>query len=214
MSHAAPLPFAQVDMKRVFATSGAIALHVAVLMALLMPPEIKMAVEEDTITDVMIDPPKPIKPPDPPPIQPIKPQPVHQAPAPQIPIPDVQVEPVDAPPAPIDVIAPVVPDTANTFDTSPPQASAIQQLAIAVGAPPPYPSMAIRRGIEGTVMLRIHVDANGMPMEVLIESSSGSRILDEAAQKFVKAKWRFVPAQSNGQAVDAWGLVPVEYVLR
>jgi protein TonB len=43
--------------------------------------------------------------------------------------------------------------------------------------------MAVQRGIEGTVMLRIHVDAGGKPIEVSIEKSSGSRILDEAALK-------------------------------
>jgi protein TonB len=63
-------------------------------------------------------------------------------------------------------------------------------------------------------MLRVHVDASGRPMEVSIEQSSGSRLLDEAALRHVKARWKFVPAQSNGQAVEAWGLVPIEFVLQ
>jgi protein TonB len=92
--------------------------------------------------------------------------------------------------------------------------SEFEQLKIAFGPPPTYPKPAILRGVEGTVVLRIHVDANGKPMEVSIENSSGSRILDEAALKFVKAHWTFVPAQSAGQPIDSWGLVPIQYVLQ
>jgi hypothetical protein len=29
----------------------------------------------------------------------------------------------------------------------------------------------------------------------------------------VQARWRFVPATSNGSAVEAWALVPIEFVL-
>jgi protein TonB len=214
MSHAAAaLPPARLDAKRIAATSGAIAVHVAVLMMLMMPPELKLETPDEIITQVTIDPPK-IKPIDPPPKKPETPQTIQHTvvPAP-VSIPDPPVEPVDTTPSVVDYDAPPATDTPNTV-TAVAEASPFQQLAVAVGAPPTYPKMAITRGVEGTVVLRIHVDANGKPMEVSIENSSGSRILDEAALKFVKAHWTFVPAQSGGQAVDAWGLVPIQFVLQ
>jgi protein TonB len=214
MSHAAAaLPPARLDAKRIAATSGAIAVHVAVLMMLMMPPELKTAEPEETVTEVSIDTPKPPPPPPPPPVNTPTQTIQHTVVPAPVSIPDPPVEPVDTTPSVVDYDAPPATDTPNTV-TAVAEASPFQQLAVAVGAPPAYPKMAITRGIQGTVMLRIHVDANGKPMDVSIEQSSGSRILDEAAQKFVKAHWTFVPAQSGGQAVDAWGLVPIQFVLQ
>ena len=62
--------------------------------------------------------------------------------------------------------------------------------------------------------LRIHVDAGGQPIEVMVERSSGHAILDEAALKTVRKRWRFVPATRDGQAIEGWALVPVEFVLQ
>jgi len=214
MSYAdAAMPRPQIDAKRIVATAGAIAVHIAILMMLMMPPEVKeAAVQEDVIV------PNWEKPKDPPPIQPPPPtnqppQVIRQTVVPQrVAIPDPPVEAVDSTPSPVDFVAPPS-DPPNTFEQVA-ETSPFQQLSVAVGPPPTYPRMAITRGIEGTVMLRIHVDAAGKPMEVSVEQSSGSRILDEAALKFVKAHWTFVPAQSGGQAIDAWGLVPIQYVLQ
>jgi len=215
MSYAdAAMPRPQIDAKRIVATSGAIAVHVVILMMLMMPPAVNTPDTKETITDVIFDTPKPLTP-IPPPPKPPKPEPIHQQLQPvHVALPEPIVDPVDTTPSPIDIVAPTVPETPPNDFGQVSGTSEFQQLAIAVGPPPTYPKMAITRGIEGTVMLRIHVDANGKPMEVSIETSSGSRILDEAALKFVKAHWSFVPAQSNGQAVDAWGLVPIQYVLQ
>jgi protein TonB len=215
MSYAdAALPPPRLDAKRIAATSGAIAVHIAIRMMLMMPPEVKETMaREDVIVPNWEKPKETPPPPPPPPIQ--QPQVLHQTRVPTpVAIPDPPVEAVDSTPSPIDVVAPPIADTPpNTFDGGA-VSSEFQQLAIANGPPPTYPKMAVARGIEGTVMLRIHVDASGKPMEVSIEQGSGSRILDEAALKFVKAHWTFVPAQSGGQAIDAWGLVPIQYVLQ
>ncbi|PSD11028.1 energy transducer TonB, partial [Stenotrophomonas maltophilia] len=48
---------------------------------------------------------------------------------------------------------------------------------------------------------------------VSIERSSGSRSLDQAARQQVLRHWRFEPAQRDGVAVPAIGMVPVQFSL-
>ena len=84
-----------------------------------------------------------------------------------------------------------------------------------VRAPAPrYPIAALRDRAEGTVMLRVLVDTDGTPIEVLIEKSSGDRNLDKEARQHVLKSWRFKPAMQNGQAVQAYGLVPIDFTLQ
>ena len=71
----------------------------------------------------------------------------------------------------------------------------------------------LRRGEQGTVVLRVRVDERGAPVEVTIERSSGYRDLDRAARDTVADRWRFHPAQRDGPPVPAWGLVPVRFTL-
>ena len=77
---------------------------------------------------------------------------------------------------------------------------------------PAYPTVAIRRGYEGNVVLNVHVLPNGRPEEVTISKSSGHKVLDDAALKAVK-KWKFVPAQRGFKAVSSWVKVPIEFRL-
>ena len=76
---------------------------------------------------------------------------------------------------------------------------------------PPYPSLAKRRGWEGTVMLRVLVGADGRPREVRVLRSSGHSILDTSAQDQVLNRWRFQPATRDGVAIDGWVEFPVEF---
>jgi protein TonB len=215
MSYAdALLPREKVDAKRIAATSGAIALHVAVLMMLMMPATPTATIEApEVITDVFFK--EKIKQPDPIPIKKPDPKPILKDPPKQdIRIREEYIAPIDDKPGPMDTKADEEILPPNRFDIAPPQGeSVLQQLGVIVGPAPPYPRPALMRNIEGTVVLRIHVDAAGKPMEVLVETSSGSRILDEAAAEFVKKRWRFAAAQQNGQAVDAWGVLPVQFAL-
>ena len=77
---------------------------------------------------------------------------------------------------------------------------------------PSYPTRAIMRGYEGSVLLDVHVLPNGEPEEVTVFKSSGHKILDNAALKAVK-KWKFVPAQRGFKAVSSWVKVPIEFRL-
>lgn len=87
------------------------------------------------------------------------------------------------------------------------------RLATLAAPPPHYPSLALRRRLEGTVLLRVQVGADGEPVAVSIERSSGHRVLDAAAREQVLGRWRFVPAMRDGIAVPATGLVPIRFRL-
>ncbi|WP_281851947.1 energy transducer TonB [Dyella sp. GSA-30] len=80
-------------------------------------------------------------------------------------------------------------------------------------APLAYPKDGITRHLEGTVLLRVLVDETGKPIDVVIEKSSGQRILDRSAQDQVLQKWLFQPAVVQGQHVKAWARVPVTFNL-
>lgn len=62
--------------------------------------------------------------------------------------------------------------------------------------PPSYPEAARRRRIEGTVVVRIEVDAGGAAVVCAVVSSSGSELLDAAALAAAR-RWRF----ANGPGV-------------
>ena len=75
---------------------------------------------------------------------------------------------------------------------------------------PNYPSISRRLGEQGKVLLRVQVAVDGTADSVVLQTSSGSSRLDQAALAAVK-KWRFVPAKRGGQAVAASVVVPVSF---
>lgn len=77
---------------------------------------------------------------------------------------------------------------------------------------PRYPSAAKRRGMQGVVELRVLVDAQGNPVEVELQNSSGHNVLDREAMRAVW-KWRFTPARRAGVAVSGDVIVPVRFEL-
>lgn len=82
---------------------------------------------------------------------------------------------------------------------------------VPVSAPAPeYPREALRNGDSGTVLLRVHVGADGVPQSVDLVRSSRSRALDRAATDAVK-RWRFRPAQRDGRAVAGDVQVPIVF---
>ena len=76
--------------------------------------------------------------------------------------------------------------------------------------PPRYPSAALRKGESGTVLVRVEVDTAGAPAGVALVQRSGSRDLDRAAMEAVR-KWRFQPAQRDGQAVAGSLVIPIDF---
>jgi protein TonB len=81
-----------------------------------------------------------------------------------------------------------------------------------IGERPPYPDTARQQGIEGMVVLRILVDAQGLPASVAIRRSSGHAVLDQAALK-ASAKWRFSPARKNGRPIASFHDVRIRFRL-
>jgi periplasmic protein TonB len=75
---------------------------------------------------------------------------------------------------------------------------------------PRYPPAALRRGESGTVLLRVHVGVDGVPYAVDLVESSRSRLLDRAATEAVK-RWRFRPAQRDGQPIQGQVQVPISF---
>ncbi len=77
---------------------------------------------------------------------------------------------------------------------------------------PDYPRIALRRGIEGLVLLHVEVNEQGRPTEIQVKKSAGFKPLDIAALKAVR-RWRFLPAQRNGITVRASVEVPIRFRL-
>lgn len=117
------------------------------------------------------------------------------APAAEVPVAPIMREAPPAPPAPVTVSQP-------RFDAD-----------YLTNPAPAYPPLSRRMGEEGKVVLRVHVEPNGLPSQVEVKTSSGSPRLDQAAQDAVR-RWRFVPAKRGDEAVAAWVLVPIAFNLK
>jgi periplasmic protein TonB len=75
---------------------------------------------------------------------------------------------------------------------------------------PVYPESARRAGIQGTTLLRIHIETDGRVSDISVERSAGHQSLDQAAADAVR-RWRFEPALSSSGPVAMSALVPVEF---
>jgi protein TonB len=207
------------DANRVAGYSVAIAFNALLLMLLLVPmqgPPSSTLVGENQ-----------------PAINWYMPKPQQQTPPPQVPITKPQppanaavVPPTSFPQTPDQVVvdqgselavAPATkPDTTGTEVASiatPAQPLAGVRLEYAQAPAPSYPRSALRQRIEGTVLLEVLVDVDGRPLRVDVREGSGDRRLDAAAREQVRAHWRFRPAIRDGRAVQAIGLVPINFRL-
>jgi len=206
----------QFDPARIAAWSAALALHVLALLLLLIPAAYQAAPlprDPPQVRWITADPPPP-QPPRPPevletrPMQPVQPRVVQQT----QPLPPATATVEDAPaimlPAAEPGAALATPSIAPASASGP-----AGELQYRTAPPPSYPSAALRAGQQGTVTLRVEVDAQGVPVAVSIEQSSGSRALDNAARQQVLRHWRFVPALRDGTAVPAVGRIPISFSL-
>jgi protein TonB len=193
------------DGQRIAGTSLVIALHAAVALVLFMPVQQPAAPIEEVTTLIMAVPSRPIPLVKPiPNVKPVtKPVPATRSPPTTTTPPEDRVDPT-----PDGTLPPIPPGDATD---QPPVLPSLTEIQVDVGPPPPYPAMALRRGLEGRVLLRVRVDEQGRPAEVTIEKSSGVRLLDEAALKFVQARWYFVPLKRDGLAIAADALVPIVF---
>ena len=107
--------------------------------------------------------------------------------------------PAVPPPTPI-----TVPATTVANLTTPPENDFVP--------PPRYPDLARQRGWQGTVLLLVQIDAQGVVTNVEVEESSGYQLLDAAAVNAVR-QWRYKPARSPAGPVATEELQPVTFRL-
>ena len=201
-----------------------VVLHVAGVWALLQVREVQDAVREVAPMFVsLIAPDKPPEPvvvaPPPPKVQPK----VVQRPTPVIaaaPTPQPRPEPAFVvpaqiePPPPVEVaVAPVAQPVAPApTPPTPPKiipASAVQYLEpIALD----YPRLSRKLGEAGRVMLHVYIGQDGLPKQVDLSQSSKFGRLDDAALAAVR-KARFRPPTVNGQLIEGWAYVPIDFEL-
>jgi protein TonB len=206
---------APVDWLRIGGLSGTLSAHLLALILLAIPiavPSLNPVLPD--LRELTIDliehrpEPEPVPIPDEPRPQPVPRQPSMSV-APSKPAPAIAVDSVMATPE-----RPAVEPGATTIEPTadPVHASPAAHLGLAYESvvPPRYPIDARRRGEQGTVVLSVLVGRDGLPLEVEIARSSGSRQLDRAAREAV-LRSRFRPVQIDGVAVQARGLVPIEF---
>jgi periplasmic protein TonB len=88
-------------------------------------------------------------------------------------------------------------------------ASAVEYI---VSPKPAYPLYSRRAKETGVVLLRVLIDDNGLPAQIVIEKSSGFPRLDEAALAAMRGA-RFKPYRENGRALAVWAPAPVIFEL-
>ncbi|NOS90069.1 MAG: energy transducer TonB [Methylococcaceae bacterium] len=126
---------------------------------------------------------------------------------------------VQTPPPPIatttevtDSAAPVM--AAPPPPPPPPPVEKVTQPSAGAGylnnPPPVYPELAMERGWEGKVVMKVHVLASGKPDQVNVQKSSGKDILDDEAVRTVR-QWSFVPAKRGTTPIDGWVTIPITF---
>ncbi len=60
-----------------------------------------------------------------------------------------------------------------------------------------YPREALSQRAQGTVMLNVVVDPNGVPIKVEVKDSSGHYSLDRASAQWIKDRWRWLPGETR-----------------
>lgn len=208
------------DANRIAGISGTLALNVLACLLLFTPlagpPPLVVANTPPDLRVVPIEPLPPVTPPPPVHVPVAQPQPQPQ-PAQRA------VQPATAPAATDVVVDDGTVWTPPAVDTTPSPAGPVDiapsgpvqgmRLEYARTSPPRYPREALRDGLQGTVLLQVLVDVDGKPLEVSVHTGSGHRVLDQEALRHVSRHWTFRPAMKDGRAVQAIGLVPIEFTL-
>jgi periplasmic protein TonB len=208
------------DPNRIAGISGTLALNVLAFLLLLMPmatapPALPLLEEKRNPELVPVVPVEPVTverpervdvvPPQP------RPQPVQRTQPTASPASDPVV--VDHGTERADPVVDTIVGDSTPPDPAPAGPVHGMRLEYARTPPPAYPREALRRELQGVVMLEVLVDVDGKPVKVAIHASSGHRVLDQEAVRHVLRHWTFRPATRDGRAVQAVGLVPIEFRL-
>lgn len=196
---------------RISGLSGTFGLHVAALVLLALPvampawkpdpPAITIAIHETPLElPIAKAPPEP------------EPQTVVRRRQQPVPIQQPIVHEESVMIVPVTTPATEVAEPANATEilTAAPPVASNASLAYESIIEPRYPMESRRRGEQGTVLLRVLVGRDGLPIGIEVARSSGYRALDRAAREAV-LRWRFRPVQINGVNVEARGMVPIKF---
>lgn len=77
---------------------------------------------------------------------------------------------------------------------------------------PEYPALSKRLGEQGKVVLRVLINEQGLPGQVLVQTSSGFARLDEAGRQAV-LRALFKPHLDDGRPVAVYVIVPLNFQL-
>lgn len=157
-------------------------------------------------------PPKPARappdaPPDSSPKAPPKPPPVVKAPAPEKPVaepppvtpptpatPPTVAAREEAPRRPLDLSIPADPRARSAERLSPQE---LNETLTRLSETMLYPSEALRRGLEGEVVIVVELGAEGRIVDAAIASGSGHAVLDDAAVRAVRRLGSLGPSTAN-----------------
>ncbi|WP_281744365.1 energy transducer TonB [Polynucleobacter yangtzensis] len=78
---------------------------------------------------------------------------------------------------------------------------------------PPYPAMAFKMRVEGTVILKALIQPDGKCSEVVIAKTSGNDSLDRSALNTV-SQWQFTPAKAQGKEISQWVNIPITFSIK
>lgn len=204
--------------RRIAAIAIVIALHVFAFGRMLMPtsPQFRAEQRSGEVEFQFIEDLPPPPPPPPPPPRLEEPPRIITPPPAQIVKPIELPPPVQPPPAFTaergdEQAAPAVPLT--PLPPALPARGSGGMLEKTRGGPPPYPQRELRLGVSGEARLRILVGIDGRAKTVEIVSTRGSPQFGVAAKRHVQRSWRFKPAVRDGQKVEAWGTVTIQFRL-
>jgi protein TonB len=187
-----------------------VVLHLLVLWGLLRMNVITLPAPLAVLSVSLLPPAEVIQPN--PEIVPPKPRPVERRPTP-LPQPTQLAAPAESP-APAPIAVPPAPTFVAAPVAAAPTATQPRFDADYLDNPkPPYPGLSRKIGEQGRVVLRVRVDAQGLPVDVQLHASSGSERLDASALQTVR-RWKFVAARLGNEAVAATVLVPIAFSLK
>ncbi len=78
--------------------------------------------------------------------------------------------------------------------------------------PPNYPADSLAEGKQGTMVMQVDIDAQGVVSAARVERSTGDPRLDNSALAAAK-RWRFNPEIKDGKAVPSRVRVPVTFTM-
>jgi periplasmic protein TonB len=181
-----------------------------------MPPQPKIETIAPVASPVQVIPAQVVQPESPVPIEPVTPAALTETPSVQ---PNIQVAPsahiaaASKQPAAADVRSDASSPISGLDDTTKTAHPGVKAEPNYLKNPEPaYPLLARRRHQEGLVLLTAKVTAQGRAAEVMIKTSSGFPLLDEAALQAVR-DWQFKPARIGSIAVESEIEVPVRFEL-